>query len=76
MVISGGLEGIVVVNYPFTGILVSEEAIKIPRPHFASEYDELMWLAEKQRGSLTEEETRRFYELRDWWPEMHSDRQT
>ena len=60
-------------NQAVKSILVSEEAARVPKPRFASEYDELMWLAEKQKGSLSEEETLRFYELRDHWPEMHLD---
>ena len=63
-------------NYATNDILFSKKGSRISKPHFISEYDELMWLAKKQKGNLSEEETLRFYELRDRWPEMHSDQQT
>jgi hypothetical protein len=69
----GWIGGVFIVNYATRDLFVSEERSKTSKPHFVSEYDELMWLADKQKGSLSEEETLRFYELRDRWPEMHSD---
>ena len=60
-------------TYATKEILLSEEGHIVSKLRFLSEYDELMWLAEKQKGSLSEEETLRFYELRDHWPEMHLD---
>jgi len=68
--------GVFIVNYATMDILVLETKSRVSRPRFFSEYDELMWLAEKQKGSLGEEETLRFYELREHWPEMHSDSHT
>ena len=63
-------------KYATNGMIVSEKEPNVLKPGFASEYDELIWLAEKQKGSLSDEETLRFYELRDKWPEMHSDGDT
>jgi len=71
----GGVGGIVVVKHAIRGITISDVKPKA-KPSFPSEYDELMWLEEKQKDSLTEEETLRFYELRDKWPEMHLDHPT
>jgi hypothetical protein len=71
----GWIGGVFLVNYAIRDVFVSEKS-NTSKPHFVSEYDELMWLAEKQKGSLNEEETLRFYELRDKWSEMHLDEQT
>jgi len=73
LVLIGGIGGIVVVKYATEGIILPGEESRGAKPKFANEYDELMWLAEKQRGSLSEEEMLRFYQLRDKWPEMHLD---
>ena len=53
------------------GIFLKEEA-PVPEEHrFASDYQELMWLAERERHNPSPEERRRFYQLRDKWPLMH-----
>jgi len=69
----GGVGGIVVVKHAVKGIKIPEKETKVSKLRFASDYEELMWLAEKQKGSLSEEEILRFYQLRDRWPVMHFD---
>jgi hypothetical protein len=71
MVLTGGVGGVVVASYALNDILLKEEpAAAIPS--FASDYQELMWLAERQRSHADNEETLRFFQLRQRWPEMHS----
>ena len=69
----GGVGGIVVVKHAIKGITITEKQTEGSKLRFVSDYEELMWLAEKQKGSLSEEETLRFYQLRDRWPIMHLD---
>lgn len=71
MVLTGGVGGVVVTSYALDGVLLKEEPASAV-PSFASDYQELMWLAERQRFHADEEETRRFFQLRQRWPEMHS----
>jgi len=73
LVLTGGVGGVFIVRYATKGIMIPGEESEVAKSRFASEYDELMWLSEKQKGSLSEAETLRFYELRDKWPEMHLD---
>jgi hypothetical protein len=71
MVLTGGVGGVLVASYALSGILLSERPAS-PTPSFASDYEELMWLAERQRFHVDKQETRRFFQLRQRWPEMHS----
>lgn len=73
LVLFGGVGGVILVNYATKGIVLGEGARKRTRLEFASDYDELMWLEEKQKVGATEQETLRFYELRDHWTDMHAD---
>jgi len=73
MILTGGPAGVLLVNYSTKGIFLAQVSAASPESHFATEYDELMWLAAKQRSVSNERETLRFYELRDRWPQMHLD---
>ena len=61
-----------IINYAIEGIYVSEAMFPDSDPRFASEYDELMWLAERQKHHFDRTETKRFFQLRHNWSEMHS----
>jgi len=63
---------VLIVGLSTKGIFVKEEEPTTYKLQFASEYQELMWLAEKQRYTPSAEETRRFYQLRHSWPDMHA----
>lgn len=69
----GGAGGAVLLNYATKGIVLTQGESETARPRFASDYDELEWLEERQKAGATEEETLRFYELRDRWTDMHAD---
>jgi len=71
MVLTGGVGGVLVGSYALNGILLKEKPAP-PTPSFASDYGELMWLAKRQRLHVDHQETRRFFQLRQRWPEMHS----
>ena len=74
LVLFGGVGGVILVNYAMKGIILGEGAHNVTKLEFTSDYDELMWLEEKQKVGATEAETLRFYELRDHWTDMHADR--
>jgi hypothetical protein len=73
MVLTGGIGGVLVASYALNGILLKGKPVSTV-PSFASDYAELMWLAERQRLHIDDAETRRFFQLRQRWPEMHSRR--
>ena len=73
LVLFGGVGGVILVSYATKGIVLGEGQRSRTKLQFASDYDELMWLEEKQKVGATEEETLRFYELRDHWTDMHAD---
>jgi len=72
LTLTSGVGTVSIVAYATRGIFVKEENPVDNGPKFASDYDELMWLAERQKHHLDKEETRRFFQLRRSWPEMHS----
>ena len=72
LLLTAGVGGVFIVNYATRGIFLKEEKPQSGSPRFASDYHELMWLAERQRQHLDVEETQRFYHLRRDWAEMHS----
>ena len=72
MLIFGGVGGVFIVSYATRDIFLKEEAPQVIAPRFASAYEELMWLAEKQKKHPNSEEMRRFFQLRHSWSEMHS----
>lgn len=72
MILVGGIGGIPLMAYATSGLFLKKEPPSETLA-FTSEYHELMWLASRARGGLTEGEMLRFYELRDRWPTMHSD---
>jgi len=72
LTLTSGVGAVLIIGYATRGIFVKEESPLDNGPRFASDYDELMWLAERQKHHLDKEETRRFYQLRHNWPEMHS----
>jgi hypothetical protein len=72
ILLTGGVGGIIVVGFATKGIFISEQTPAPENHRFVNEYQELMWLAEKQRHRFNVEETRRFYQLRHNWSLMHS----
>ena len=73
LLLTAGVGGVIIVVYATRGIFLREEEDSQPSSHsFPSEYEELMWLAERQKQRLDSEETLRFYQLRRNWAEMHS----
>ena len=72
LVLTSGVGGVLIVGYAAKDIFATEEVPLMKEPKFGSDYDELMWLAGRQRHHLSNEETRRFYQLRRRWTEMHA----
>jgi hypothetical protein len=72
LVLTSGVGAVFILNYATKGIFINEETPVDNGPRFASDYDELMWLAERQKHHLDNQETRRFYHLRQGWAEMHA----
>jgi len=72
LLLTGGVGGVLIVGYAAKDLFVKETEALTTGPRFASDYDELMWLAERQKHRLSKGETRRFYQLRQGWSEMHS----
>jgi len=72
LTLTSGVGAVFIIGYATRGIFATEENQLDNEPRFASDYDELMWLAERQKHHLDNVETRRFYQLRHNWPEMHS----
>ena len=72
LLLTGGVGGVFILAYATKDIFLTEEEPPVDGPRFASDYQELMWLADKQKKHLDIEETHRFYQLRQNWSEMHS----
>jgi hypothetical protein len=72
ILLTSGVGGAIIVGYATKDLFLTEEKPLPEGSRFSSDYQELMWLADKQRHHLSEEETHRFYELRHNWSEMHS----
>jgi len=72
LLFTGGVGGVLIVAYATRGLFATDVTPMASDPPFASDYDELMWLAERQKNHLSKEETQRFYQLRQRWSEMHS----
>jgi len=72
LVLTSGVGGMLIVNYAMRDLFVKEEGSLSNEPRFATDYEELMWLAQRQKHHINGEETRRFYKLRQEWTEMHA----
>jgi len=72
LLLTAGVGGVFIVNYATKGIFLKEENLQTGPPRFGSDYQELMWLAERQKLRLDPGEAQRFYQLRRHWAEMHS----
>jgi hypothetical protein len=72
MMLTGGVGGVLIVGHATKDLFIEDEGTPAPNRRFASDYNELMWLAERQRRHLSKEETLRFYQLRQEWSEMHT----
>ena len=72
LLLTSGVGTVFIINYAINGIYVREEMPVATQPRFASDYDELMWLAERQKHHFDSIETKRLYQLRHNWPKMHS----
>ena len=72
IVLTSGVGGVFILNYATKGLFLKDNEPWVDAHGFASDYQELMWLAERQKQHLSEEEMHRFYQLRDNWPKMHS----
>jgi hypothetical protein len=70
--IPSAVGGVFIVRYAMKDVMVKEENLNPEESPFPSEYDELMWLAEKEKGHISDDERKRFFQLRNRWPEMHS----
>ena len=71
MALTSGAGGVLIVGYATRDLFTKDESPKAADPRFESDYGELMWLAERQRHHPSREESRRFYQLRQRWSEMH-----
>ena len=71
IILTSGGAAVFILSYATRDIFLREESPQ-PDGRFASQYDELMWLANKERGNTSLEERRRFFRLRHDWYEMHS----
>jgi hypothetical protein len=72
VLLTAGVGGVFLVSYATKDIFLVEEEPKPAEHLFYSEYDELMWLAGRQRQCTDGAETQRFFQLRHHWSEMHS----
>jgi O-glycosyl hydrolase len=72
LLLTSGVGAVFILDYATKGIFVKEEVPLDNEPRFTSDYDELMWLAERQRHHLSNKETRRFFQLRREWTDMHT----
>ena len=72
LLLTSGVGGILIVGYATRDIFMKDASPKQGEPRFASDYSELMWLAEKQRHRISKEENQRFYQLRREWSDMHT----
>ena len=72
LLLTSGVGAVLILNFATRDVFVKEEIRADNEPRFATDYDELMWLAQRQRHHAEVEETRRFYQLRQNWPQMHS----
>ena len=72
IILTAGVGGVFILGYATRDLFLEEENRQPGGPRFASEYQELMWLAERERGHASAEERQRFFQLRHSWPEMHS----
>jgi len=70
--VTGGVGGVFIVTYATRDLFTKEDGFKPTGPRFVNDYQELMWLAAREKHTASAEEVRRFYQLRRYWPEMHS----
>lgn len=72
IILTAGVGGIIILSYAAKDIFLKEESTSADGPNFANEYQELMWLAERQKRHFDVDETQRFFQLRQNWSKMHS----
>ena len=72
IILTAGIGGIFILGYATTDIFLKEESPQADGPRFADDYQELMWLAGRQRRHIDADETQRFFQLRHNWSKMHS----
>ena len=72
LILTSGVGTVLIVGYATKDLFSKEENLSEDSLRFASEYQELMWLAERQKHHSDVEETQRFYQLRHDWTRMHS----
>jgi len=72
LLLTSGVGAVLILNFATRDVFVKEEIRADNEPRFATDYDELMWLAERQKQHFDSKETRRFFQLRREWPEMHT----
>jgi len=72
LLLTSGVGAVLIVDFATRDIFVKEEMHVHNEPKFATDYDELMWLAGRQKQDHDSKEIRRFFQLRREWPEMHT----
>ena len=72
LILTSGVGTVLIVGYATKDLFSREESPAEDSLRFANEYQELMWLAERQKHHVDVEETQRFYQLRHDWTRMHS----
>jgi hypothetical protein len=72
LLLTSGVGAALIVGWSTKGLFLKDETPAPEEHRFANDYQELMWLAERQKRHLDTEETRRFYQLRRSWAGMHS----
>jgi hypothetical protein len=72
IILTAGVGGVFIIGYATKDIFLTEENPRSDGLEFANDYEELMWLAARQRQHNDLAETRRFYQLRRNWAAMHS----
>ena len=59
LILTGGVGGVFIVAYATRDLFLEEEESPDGQPVFLSDYEELKWLAKKEKRQLSEEEIRR-----------------
>ena len=72
LLLTSGVGAVFILNFATKDIFLREDTQMDNEPRFSTDYDELMWLAERQKQHLDSRETRRFFQLRREWSEMHA----
>ena len=72
IVLTAGIGGVFILAYATRDLFLKEDNPWSGGPRFASDYQELMYLAERQKEHPSTEEKQRFFQLRHNWSQMHS----